>query len=237
MPAGVRKLMKRSTMPVDGFEMGLRPRHLDESPRAGHFGEPVRRRETGSRPIRLRHKKGWQEPALRSGRDAPSSCGRRGRRATRRTRRSVSIAPPKAGRGTSAPGRSSPYAELAPRSRQGSSPEWAETRANVLLNTVVQVTRGSRRDAARARPRRGRANSRRFVRILTRNLLSSGWGQPKKRASLVARRWRLSGPDHSADGLPRRLDMAHLADHGFAFNQRRRHQATRTCRSTRRRAA
>jgi hypothetical protein len=43
---------------------------------------------------------GCQEPALRSGREAPSSSGRRRRRATRRTRRSVSIAPPKAGRGT-----------------------------------------------------------------------------------------------------------------------------------------
>jgi hypothetical protein len=163
----------------------------------------------------MRHKEGWQEPTLRSGRDAPSSCGRRGRRATRRTRRSVSIAPPKAGRGTEC---ARPELSVC----GGSSPEWAETRPNVLLNTLVQVTRGSGRDAPRARPRRGRANSRRFVRILTRNLLSSGWGQPKKRASLVARRWRRSGPDHSADGLPRRLDMAHLADHGFAFNQRRR---------------
>ena len=43
---------------------------------------------------------GCQEPVLRSGREAPSSSGRRRRRATRHTRRSVSIAPPKAGRGT-----------------------------------------------------------------------------------------------------------------------------------------
>ena len=43
---------------------------------------------------------GCQEPVLRSGREAPPSSGRRRRRATRRTRRSVSIAPPKAGRGT-----------------------------------------------------------------------------------------------------------------------------------------
>jgi hypothetical protein len=47
--------------------------------------------------------------------------------------------------------RSSPYAALAPRPRQGSSPEWAETRANVL-DAVVQVTRGSGRHAPRARP-------------------------------------------------------------------------------------
>jgi hypothetical protein len=47
-----------------------------------------------------RNDEGCQEPALWSGREAPSSSGRRRRRAARRTRRSVSIAPPKAGRGT-----------------------------------------------------------------------------------------------------------------------------------------
>jgi len=59
----------------------------------------------GSRPFV--ENEGCQEPALRSGREAPSSSGRRRRRAARRTRRSVSIAPPKAGRGTECAGRSS----------------------------------------------------------------------------------------------------------------------------------
>jgi hypothetical protein len=77
---------------------------------------------------------GCQEPALRSGREAPSSSGRRRRRAARRTRRSVSIAPPKAGRGTECarPELSICGACAAP--RQGSSPEWAETRAEMLAN-------------------------------------------------------------------------------------------------------
>jgi hypothetical protein len=46
--------------------------------------------------------------------------------------------------------------------QKGSSPEWAETRANVLVMAVVQVTRGSGRDAPRAPAQRGRANSRSF---------------------------------------------------------------------------
>jgi hypothetical protein len=38
------------------------------------------------------------------------------------------------------------------RTRQGSSPEWAETRTNVLI-AVVKVKSGSGRDAPRARPK------------------------------------------------------------------------------------
>jgi hypothetical protein len=50
-------------------------------------------------PSELSRNEGCQEPALRSGRKAPSSFGRGRRPATRRTCRSVSIAPPQAGRG------------------------------------------------------------------------------------------------------------------------------------------
>jgi hypothetical protein len=58
------------------------------------------RRQNGKAAALHSQNEGCQEPALRSGRDAPTSSGRRRRRAARRTRRSVSIAPPKAGRGT-----------------------------------------------------------------------------------------------------------------------------------------
>jgi len=50
--------------------------------------------------LALNRNVGCQEPALRSGREAPSSFGRRRRRASRRTRRSVSVATSQAGRGT-----------------------------------------------------------------------------------------------------------------------------------------
>ena len=64
-----------------------------------HRGRTLR---NGSLP---REKEGCREPALRGRREAPSSSGRRWRCPARRTRRSVSIAPPKAG--SSEPGRSS----------------------------------------------------------------------------------------------------------------------------------
>jgi hypothetical protein len=59
---------------------------------------PEKKPQGGS--LALSRNEGRQEPALRSGREAPSSFGRRQRRAVRRTRRSVSIASPQAGRGT-----------------------------------------------------------------------------------------------------------------------------------------
>jgi hypothetical protein len=56
------------------------------------------------------------------------------RSASRRTRRSVSIAPPKAGRGTECarPELSVCGARVA--LRQGPSPEWAETRVEMVAN-------------------------------------------------------------------------------------------------------
>jgi hypothetical protein len=59
-----------------------------------------RPQKNGEAPALHSQNEGCQEPALWGGREAPSRSGRRRRRAARRTRRSVSIAPPKAGRGT-----------------------------------------------------------------------------------------------------------------------------------------
>ncbi len=74
-------------------------------PALDSMARPLLMRRGGGRKMARRQafhsqNEGCQEPALRSGREAPSSSGRRRRRAARRTRRSVSIAPPKAGRGT-----------------------------------------------------------------------------------------------------------------------------------------
>jgi hypothetical protein len=69
-----------------------------------------------------RNDEGCQEPALWSGREAPSSSGRRRRRAARRTRRSVSIAPPKAGRGTECARPELSLSGACAALRQGSSP-------------------------------------------------------------------------------------------------------------------
>src|SRR6266851_5616684 len=84
--------------------------------------------------LRSSQNEACQEPAFRSGREAPSSFGRRRRRAPRRSRRSVSIAPPKAGRGTECdrPELSVSGACAAP--QNGSSPERAETRAELVAN-------------------------------------------------------------------------------------------------------
>ncbi len=83
---------------------------------------PEKKPQGGS--LALSRNEGRQEPALRSGREAPSSFGRRQRRAVRRTRRSVSIASPQAGRGgPSATGLKLSACGACAALRRG-SPEW-----------------------------------------------------------------------------------------------------------------
>jgi hypothetical protein len=53
---------------------------------------------------------------------------------TRRTRRSVSIAPPKAGRGTECARPELSVCGACAALRQGASPEWAETRVEMVAN-------------------------------------------------------------------------------------------------------
>jgi hypothetical protein len=66
--------------------------------------------------------------------ETPSSSGRRRRRAARRTRRSVSIAPPKAGRATECARPEFSVCGACAALRQGPSPEWAETRVEMVAN-------------------------------------------------------------------------------------------------------
>jgi hypothetical protein len=79
--------------------------------------------ENGKAPAFYSQNEGCKEPALRSGREAPASSGRRRRRAARRTRRSVSITPPKAGRGTECARPELSVSGACAALRQGSSPD------------------------------------------------------------------------------------------------------------------
>src|SRR5579864_2085392 len=93
---------------------------------------------------------GCQEPALRSGREAPSSSGRRRRRASRRTRRSVSIAPPKAGRGTECARREfSVHPALAPPStREVDAPQAQSVAGHTRMSRTAASTEHYAEDAA-----------------------------------------------------------------------------------------
>jgi len=75
--------------------------------------------------------KGCQEPALRSGRDAPSSFGQRRRRDA----------------GPSATGPKLSACGAGAAARQGSSPEWAETRVEVMapLSEAICAAPGAAR--------------------------------------------------------------------------------------------
>src|SRR6266436_7978152 len=87
-----------------------------------------------------RNDEGCQEPALWSGREAPPSSGRRRRRAARRTRRSVSIAPPKAGRGTECARPELSVSGACAALSQGSSPD-GRRRDWLVMTAVLSVER------------------------------------------------------------------------------------------------